>query len=516
MRGQGTSLKQRMSIHGVAWLASEPGWLAKALASSAILNFFQRIISCHWGRSRIEAFAKRYPERVRWIVFGAIAVVVASSHPSLRVAWLMLGVLTLCSVGMLKRIDPAHWDWLSRFFLWALAARVLVAIALYFLSPRVWIPTEAGLVQNGGFFIGDAYVYAFNGEWLAEYWKHGIFPTDQFLRTISMSKTICPYDFWVGLLVYWLGYHPMTPVLLNCLFGAWSGVLLYWIAQLYLPERNARLAGWLGAYWPSLFLWSTQNLKEPMSVFLLVAALYCFLVPARRIGWLLARLLGAGAVWGLKMLNPFIGPLFMASVVVSVILRLKFLRFCFLAVAGLSAVLLVTGQGDLLLPVTRKVDQLVFGRQVIELALTPRRFVQVVEYLRRVRMAESRTPFLEDVRFESPGHLVRFFPVAFAALLTMPMPWTARSLSECVGAVEMLLWYPLFIFALRGVVRAFKIDSGQVLLLVTALFICSAIALLEGNVGTLFRHRANVWPLLLFFVATGLYNPTRTVEVQYG
>jgi len=443
-------------------------------------------------------------------------MVIAISHPSLRVAWLVVGALTLFSLALLKRIDPTHWDWLWRFFLWALAARVLVAVALYLFSPRVWIPTEAGLVQNGGFFVGDAYVYAFNGEWLAEYWKHGVFPTDQFIATISMSKTSVHYNFWVGLLVYWLGYHPMTPVFLNCLFGAWSGVLLYWIARLYLPERNARIAGWLGAYWPSLFLWSTQNLKEPMSVFLLLAAFYCLLVPARRIIWLLVRLLGLGTVWALKVLNPFVGPLVAASVIVAAILRLRFLRVGFLAVAGLSVALLVTGHVELLQPITRKVDRLIFGRPVIELALTPQRFIQAVEYLRRARMAESRTPFLEDVRFERPGHLVRFFPVAFAALLTMPMPWTVRSLSECVGAVEMLLWYPLFIFALRGVVRAFKGGAEQALLLVTTLIMCAAIALLEGNVGTLFRHRANVWPLLLLFTAIGLHSPTRTVEVRHG
>lgn len=445
-----------------------------------------------------------------------MTVIIAISHPSLRVAWVVVGALTVFSLALLKRIDSNHWNWLWRFFLWALAARVLVAVVLYLLSPRVWIPTEAGLVQNGGFFIGDAYVYAFNGEWLAEYWKHGIFPTDQFLRTISMSKSSAPYDFWVGLLVYWLGYHPLTLSFLNCLFGAWSGVLLYWIARVYLPERNARIAGWLGAYWPSLFLWSTQNLKEPMSVFLLLAALYCLLVPVSRAVWWLVRFLGLGAVLALKWLNPFIGPLVIASVVVAVILRLKILRVGFLALAGLGIVMGIAGGASQLQAGAMQLDKMIFGRPVVELVLTPQRFMQVIEYLRRVRMAESRTPFLQDMRLERPDHLIQFFPLAFAALLTTPLPWAARSLSECVGAVEMLLWYPLIFFAARGLVRALRGGFGQALLPVTALILCAAIALLEGNVGTLFRHRANVWPLWLLFTVIGLQGSTRTIEVQHG
>lgn len=438
------------------------------------------------------------------------------SAPALRMGWLLLAVGAVGSWGLLRRAEPGAWPWAGRLFVWALAARVIAALLLYVISPRVWIWTDAGWVQNGGFFIGDGHVYAFNGEWLAERWRMGLFPGDEEVQAISMSKSSSPFNYVVGVLVYWLGYHPLTMAFMNCLFGAWAGVLAYWIARIYLPEPGARLAGMLNAAWPSLFLWSTQNLKEPLSVFLLLLSLYGFLRPAS--AWRRAplMLLGAGSLVLLHRLNPFIGPIVAVSVVIGLVLRIRGLRYV-LVLGALAGLLLATA------PAARRhisdaataIDRLVFHRPVLELVLDPQRFVETVDYIRRVRMEESRTPFLNLVRLERPSDVLQFLPIGLVGVLTAPMPWTARSGAEGLGAVEMLLWYPLLFFAVRGLRYALRPSSGQQLLLVPTVLISCAIALLEGNVGTLFRHRANVWPLLLFFAAAGLSARSRA-RVQHG
>ena len=144
------------------------------------------------------------------------------------------------------------------------------------------------------------------------------------------------------------------------------------------------------------------------------------------------------------------------------------------------------------------------------------RVVEHIEYLRRTRMVDARTPFFENVVLSEPGDVLRFLPDAAAAVLLVPMPWSVRSSAEALGAVETLLWYPLIFFALKGALRATVRRGGQRLLLVTLLMIVCGLALLEGNVGTLVRHRAVLWPLVLFFVASGLQGRPDTLEVNHG
>jgi hypothetical protein len=92
-----------------------------------------------------------------------------------------------------------------------------------------------------------------------------------------------------------------------------------------------------------------------------------------------------------------------------------------------------------------------------------------------------------------------------AYFLFSPFPWEITSVLKAFSAPEMILIYWFTLPAIRGIrysVREKFRDSFQVLLLTGLLTVSYALG--EGNVGTLYRHRAQVLGFYLMFAALGV------------
>jgi hypothetical protein len=94
-------------------------------------------------------------------------------------------------------------------------------------------------------------------------------------------------------------------------------------------------------------------------------------------------------------------------------------------------------------------------------------------------------------------------PTGVAHVLGAPTPWSVSRLKDLPFIPEMTAWYVMFILAVFGLVTSFKADWRRLLLpiLFTGSIIC-VLGLVEGNVGTIFRHRAMLMPTT--FVAAGM------------
>lgn len=96
-------------------------------------------------------------------------------------------------------------------------------------------------------------------------------------------------------------------------------------------------------------------------------------------------------------------------------------------------------------------------------------------------------------------------PVGVFALLAAPVPLMARTTAELAATPEMLVWYPIVVLAVIGVVRIgaqgrARYAYGLIVLLVVSL----VLSLYEGNLGTLVRHRAMVIPFVIALAAAAL------------
>lgn len=104
----------------------------------------------------------------------------------------------------------------------------------------------------------------------------------------------------------------------------------------------------------------------------------------------------------------------------------------------------------------------------------------------------------------TPSQAARFLLRAGASFVMTPLPWQAVSLSELAFLPEHLLWYLVLLFLPIGIVAGWRRDP-----LVTAVIVgfvlptAAALALTNGNVGTLLRLRGLVTPYLMWLSTLG-------------
>jgi hypothetical protein len=124
--------------------------------------------------------------------------------------------------------------------------------------------------------------------------------------------------------------------------------------------------------------------------------------------------------------------------------------------------------------------------------------------MRTVR-AYGNTAFLSNLDITDPVSFIFFVPVALLVAWLAPFPWQMGSLSQITVIPEMIAYYLLLpsIFLGWGFIMRHRIREGG--LIVVYIFIMMLVlAFIEGNIGTLFRHRAMVLPFMFILAGIGL------------
>jgi hypothetical protein len=105
----------------------------------------------------------------------------------------------------------------------------------------------------------------------------------------------------------------------------------------------------------------------------------------------------------------------------------------------------------------------------------------------------------------APGEAARFVVRAAASFVLTPLPWEIRSRGELASLPEHVLWYLMLVLAPIGFVAMWQRDPRLACLLIgLALPTAAALAVTNGNVGTLLRLRALITPQLIWISAAGL------------
>jgi hypothetical protein len=117
----------------------------------------------------------------------------------------------------------------------------------------------------------------------------------------------------------------------------------------------------------------------------------------------------------------------------------------------------------------------------------------------------ARSSFGMGYETETLGGTLRYLPLGFSFLLFAPFPWAIESTLQASAAPETLIWYPLFLAALFGARYAvMKAGNLNVIPLAVLLVVTTSYALVEGNFGTAYRHRAQIMPLFFVFSSAGV------------
>ena len=382
---------------------------------------------------------------------------------------ILLFGLTL--LGLSREQDGDVRLWLIKLVLATLALRVVLALFVHFqLSPY--------------FFAPDAIGYERMGKEISDYWSGtGLAPR-------AIREGWRPgYIHLNAVFQFVLGESRIALVVLNLFAGVWTTILTFYLTREFLPVRSAKAAALLTGFFPSLVLWSILNIRDALATFLIVTLVLYGVRVSRRFRPSYVMIFGA-ALLGLGLLRDYMAFLVVAGLAIGTVAALRPDRIFGTMIFGTVITLAFTYLAD----------------QVgLFSTLRPEDALETAQMLRTGLQADATSAFGVGAQTETVGGALRYLPLGVAYLLFSPFPWAVNTSLQLTAMPETLLWYPLFLLALQGLRISLKGRLTNVLVVLAVLVIVvSSYALVEGNFGTAYRHRAQIMPLFFVFTGAGL------------
>jgi hypothetical protein len=359
---------------------------------------------------------------------------------------------------------------LRQLVLWAFVIRAVAALLLH------WTGYSTLLAP-------DETTYASYGRRLALFWTG-----DNLIKPARFETDDPLAYFYMNAVSYYLFGATQLPLkLANALVGAITCRYVFLLAQQLFGGSVARRTARLVQLFPSLVLWSAVNIRDVWVIFLVVFISWKSLQLSQ--GY--SRLALGQFALALFLLSRFRDYLFLVVSVPPVVALLignrgNLVRNFLVSSAAALAVVLLLQSGAM------------GARTQGQLSL------EAMSEIRR-DMATGGSAFEREADISTPGKALAFLPVGLAYFLFSPFPWQITSLLKLFSIPEMLILYYLTPSIIRGIRHAIRQrfrESFQLLLLTTLLTVSYALG--SGNVGTLYRHRAQAISFYLMFGAAGL------------
>ncbi len=358
---------------------------------------------------------------------------------------------------------------------------------------RILVGTCIYIFQLQNFFGGDALTYDYFGNALAMTWSgHPEYAriVDSFTGNKSGSGWGMLY--FVAVIYRVVGQNMLAVQYVNSILGAASALIAYLISiEIFPNKRVARLCAMMGAFFPSLVLWSSQGLKDGPIIFVLTLVMLATLKLGERFSFKYVTAL---------------------ALTLMALLSLRFYVFYIAVIAVVAAFFL--GR--------RQLTAQSFARQlivitVVALALgyfgVTRYASQSIEVygtgdmLQRMRQDASRSAssgFAEDVDVSTASGALSTLPLGMTYLLLAPFPWQLASFRQAITLPEMLIWWTSIPFLVLGAWFTLKHRLRQIapIVIFTSLLTLTY-SILQGNVGTAYRQRAQLLVFYFVFIAIG-------------
>jgi hypothetical protein len=428
------------------------------------------------------------------IAAGAVLGVILTLSPLLPI----VAALALALVALAPRGLPGD----ERKVITVILASAIVARLFVVIGVVAWsLPTTSA--QSGGVLIGDeAYLFERSLRTRDVVLGYPVAKQDYMMMFEEYADT--KYTWCLAWAQTMFGPSPFTLRVLNGLLFVAAAAIMHRLARRGFGPTAASWGLAVLLFLPSLLLSSVSLLKDS-AFFLFTAGAFAAIVLALRHTSRAAQAGGVGLfllmLWLLADLRPAAVILTGGGIAFGVLLRHAVASRRTMA---LSAVTLALVLGGILM--SRDVS-----RPVLE-ALT---------LLSRQHMGHATTPghayhtlderFYPDYAGALAGNSLnlgegfRFVARSIAAFVAVPLPWQVRSRTELAFLPEQAAWYVIAVLALIGLPSAYRRDPLLTSVLVGYIVAMSlAIALTNGNVGTLVRLRGLVTRFVVWIAAVGL------------
>ncbi|MFY9607521.1 MAG: glycosyltransferase family 39 protein [Blastocatellia bacterium] len=386
-----------------------------------------------------------------------------------------LAPVLICIWVILKqKTDRAF---LLRVFILAISVRWTVAILIYWKDLQPFFGSDAATFDGVGLNLSNAWkgLISYGSPYLAGYTSH--------------TRPGWGMVYYVAGVYYVVGHDQLLVQLIDCAFGAATCVVVYRISQLVYPsQRVARTAAFLTAISPSMILWSSQMMKDGPIVFSLsLCALYTLKLQAK-FGTkdLLLLLISLFCLFSLRNYAFYI--MFAAVALALVLAGKRFTPMRFIQ----GGVLVIVIGGALAYLGAGEVPKDTFNLKKIQAGR---------EWSAKV----ANSGFGGDVDITDPQAALGFLPIGLVYVLFAPFPWMITNLRQLITLPELIAWWLLVPMVVKGfwyAVRHRLKESFAIVIFTVGLTL--VYALYQSNVGTAYRHRAQLYVFFFIFISIGL------------
>ncbi|UCD54931.1 MAG: hypothetical protein JSV93_05295 [Candidatus Omnitrophota bacterium] len=409
----------------------------------------------------------------------------------------IVGLSVGCIYFIIRNIDREMQKRLIGLFL--IAFLLQVSISLFFYGKTV--DTEI----YGFSYEGDDFIYGDFGMIVGDLWRRGIFPSLKKLGYYSVASApyasdIKPYQLYNAFIFYLFGTCGGQIILiLNCFFHAAIIIPIYFICRDLDIKNNVMMFVFsLFLLWPSTFFWSLINLKESAMLFSVFAALALYIRMREKPNFMniLFLLFFIFIACSLRRYLVIVFSVPMAYFFISWKWRYKKVLILFFL---------------LLLILIQVSAKPIFPPDLYDLKL--RNFPQQL-FRARYDKGISNTGYFANLLTPTYFSTALYFPFGVAAILFLPFLLRPFTLFHIVANIESIFWWSLLPFLLSGIWISMRAENLKKTFLILVTFFCwlSILALSQGNMGTLVRHKGIIYCIGFIFIGMAIDRTAKRIS----
>ena len=314
------------------------------------------------------------------------------------------------------------------------------------------------------------------------------------------------FEYFSALFFYVLDVRSqMALAFLNSFGSALTVVVIYKVAREFFDERASLFAAGAAALLPAFLVWASLTLKETWVILFEITTLFAVLRCSRNH-------------------KPAYGILALVLIVLTVPLRFYiggvlgaaalFSFFCLRSPQPARTAVGIMIGGALIFGVLTVAGVVHFDMA----AFAQSRVQELVQFRTNVSGGSSKGTSSVTLNYDitTPGGATMMLLVGSAYLLLSPFPWELNNMRQFMALPDVLLWWGLvFVFILPGLSYAWRRQPAA--LISIAAFVLPLVlfySIIFGNVGLVYRQRAQLMPFFLILAAAG--HEKRRQQTQSG
>ena len=225
----------------------------------------------------MKVFSIKRPSLSALLVGGMLGTWMYFSLLTLLIALAGLFVTRYC----MRAIDTMDQPFMTKILLIALATRLIFMIGYHVFHLGIgytdYIAPDGEVYKRHASYVASLLtgspvpkqsneIFLNNMDLVYDYFQNKLPPISAYQFGIT--------TFLLGIFYAVFGYTPFVMNLVNCIFSLLTGILVYLIGEMLFSQKVGKISSLLFLFTPSIFLFSTTGLRDPMIIFLIMASLY--------------------------------------------------------------------------------------------------------------------------------------------------------------------------------------------------------------------------------------------------